>query len=99
MNILKRLVFVSLTGLLLTSLSLAASLPHSSDWKAGLTGKESNYENIEFADEELDIFLKGKDYVFKRYWRKAKEQLEFYLKKYPSGQLRAEALYWLAQSL
>ncbi|MDH5745278.1 MAG: outer membrane protein assembly factor BamD, partial [Candidatus Aminicenantes bacterium] len=99
MNILKRFLFVSLAGLLITSLGLTAGVPDKSAWGSGLTGLESNYENIKFADEELDVFLKAKDYVFKRYWRKAKEQLEFYLKKYPSGQLRAEALYWLAQSL
>ncbi len=99
MNILKKFLFISLTSLLLTSLNPAASLPHTSDWKAGWAGNDSDYEGTKFADEELDIFLKAKDYVFKRYWRKAKEQLEFFLEKYPSSQLRAEALYWLAQSL
>ncbi len=99
MNILKRFLFVSLAGLLLTSFSLALGMTESPDWESELTGSDSNYENITFADKELDIFLKAKDYVFKRYWRKAKEQLEFYLKKYPSSQLKDEALYWLAQSL
>jgi hypothetical protein len=99
MNISKRFLLVGLVGLLLTSFSLAAGEPDSSAWESELTGLDSNYKNIKFADEELDVFLKAKDYVFKRYWRKAKEQLEFYLKQYPSGQLRAEALYWLAQSL
>jgi len=99
MNILKRFLFVSLAGLLLTCFSLALCMTESPNWESEITGTDSNYENITFADEELDIFLKAKDYVFKRYWRKAKEQLEFYLKKYPSGQMRAEALYWLAQSL
>ena len=99
MNICKRIMFGSLIGLLLISLSLAANPLSSSDWNAGLLGRDSGYKNITFADEELDTFLKAKDYVFKRHWRKAKEQLELYLKKYPSGPLRDEALYWLAHSL
>ncbi len=99
MNILKRFLFVSLAGILLASFNPAAGMQDSLAWEPGLTGFESNYENIPFADEELDIFLKAKDYVFKGYWRKAKEQLEYFLKEHPSSQLKAEALYWLAQSL
>ncbi len=76
-----------------------ADLCNPYEMRTAPTDKGSNYEDLEFEDNELEIFLKGKDYVFKRYWRKAKEQLEFFIKKYPSSQLKTEALYWLAQSL
>ncbi len=76
-----------------------ADLCNPYEMRTAPTDKGSNYEDLEFEDNELEIFLKAKDYVFKRYWRKAKEQLEFFIKKYPSSQLKAEALYWLAQSL
>ncbi len=76
-----------------------AELCNPYEMRTAPTDKGSNYEDLEFEDNELEIFLKAKDYVFKRYWRKAKEQLEFFIKKYPSSQLKTEALYWLAQSL
>lgn len=51
------------------------------------------------ADDETDRFFKAKEFVFKREWRDARKGLESYLKDYPKGRLRDEALYWLAQSL
>ena len=50
-------------------------------------------------DKETDRFLKAKNYVFKRDWEKAKDRFEAYLKMYPSGHYRDEALYWMAKSL
>ena len=49
--------------------------------------------------KELQMFFKGKEYVFKREWEHARSQLARYIKTYPKGQLVDEALYWLAQSL
>jgi len=99
MKVLKKILFTGWITLFLVSMGQPADLSHSHEMRKALTDKGLNYEDLKFEDDELEIFLKAKDYVFKRYWRKAKEQLEFFIKKYPSSQLRAEALYWLAQSL
>jgi len=99
MKVLKKILFTGWIMLFLVSMGQPADLSHSLEMRTALTDKGVNYEELKFEEDELEIFLKAKDYVFKRYWRKAKDQLEFYLKKYPSGQLRDEALYWLAQSL
>ncbi|MGD8536631.1 MAG: HEAT repeat domain-containing protein [Candidatus Aminicenantes bacterium] len=99
MKVLKKILFTGWITLFLISIGQPADLSISHEMRAALTDKGLNYEDLKFEEDELEIFLKAKDYVFKRYWRKAKEQLEFFLKKYPSSQLRAEALYWLAQSL
>jgi hypothetical protein len=99
MKVLKKILFAGWITLFLISMGQTAELSHSLEMRAALTDKGLNYEDLKFEEDELEIFLKAKDYVFKRNWRKAKDRLEFYLKKYPSGQLRDEALYWLAQSL
>jgi len=99
MKVLKKILFTGWITLFLVSMGHSADLSTSHEMRMVLTDKGLNYEDLNFEEDELEIFLKAKDYVFKRYWRKAKEQLEFFLKKYPSSQLRAEALYWLAQSL
>jgi hypothetical protein len=99
MKVLKKILFTGWIILFLVSMGQPADLSTSHEMRTVLTDKGLNYEDLNFEEDELEIFLKAKDYVFKRYWRKAKEQLEFFLKKYPSSQLRAEALYWLAQSL
>ena len=99
MKVLKKILFTGWIILFLVSMGQPADLSHSHEMRTALTDKGLNYEDLNFEEDELEIFLKAKDFVFKRYWRKAKEQLEFFLKKYPSSQLRAEALYWLAQSL
>lgn len=99
MKALKKILFTGWITLFLISIGQPADLPTSHELRTALTDKGVNYEDFKFEDDELETFLKAKDYVFKRYWRKAKEQLEFFLKKYPSSQLRAEVLYWLAQSL
>ena len=67
--------------------------------RSELADKGFSCEDAEFEEKELVIFLKGKEYVFKRQWRKARQMLERYNKRYPFGQLRDEALYWLAQCL
>ena len=51
------------------------------------------------ADKELDQFFQAKESVFKRDWPQARKRLEKFLKDFPSGRLREEALYWLAKSL
>jgi len=52
-----------------------------------------------YQDNEMSLFFKAKEHVFKRQWGKAQTQFEKYLKKFPEGQYQDEALYWLAQSL
>ena len=60
----------------------------------GITVPGSNLLN-----DETDRFLKAKSAVFDRDWNKAKSRLEAYLKIYPKGRYRDEALYWLARVL
>ena len=49
--------------------------------------------------EDMGRFFKAKELVFKRDWDGARTGFESYLKDFPGGRLRDEALYWLAQSL
>jgi len=51
------------------------------------------------ADQEVDRFIKAKEFVFKMDWPQARKRLEQFLKDYPKGRLRDEALFWLAKSL
>ena len=51
------------------------------------------------SSDELGRFFGAKEQVFKRRWQQARTGFEAYLKEYPKGQFRDEALYWLAQSL
>jgi len=51
------------------------------------------------ADQDLDLFFKAKESVFKHEWKEAQGRLESYLKEYPRGRMRDEALYWLADCL
>ena len=99
MKTLKRFLFIGWSLFLLVLIGETAILSSTNESRAELTDKEFSYEDDKFEEKELDIFLKGKEYVFKRQWRKARQRLEFYFKHYPSGQLRDEALYWLAQCL
>lgn len=52
-----------------------------------------------YQDNEMDLFFKAKEHVFKRQWEKARTQFEKYLKEFPESRYQDEALYWLAQSL
>ena len=99
MKILKRFLFIGWTLFSLVIIGETPILSSTHESRAELTDKGSSYEGAEFEEKELDIFLKGKEYVFKRQWRKARQRLELYLERYPSGQLKDEALYWLAQCL
>ena len=49
--------------------------------------------------QDTDRFFKAKELVFKRDWSGARTGFESYLKDFPVGRMRDEALYWLAQSL
>jgi hypothetical protein len=51
------------------------------------------------ADEETEMFLGAKQYVFQGNWKGARYGLERYLESYPSGRFEAEAYYWLALSM
>ena len=48
---------------------------------------------------DMDLFFKAKEHIFKRQWDKARTQFEKYLKDFPEGRYQDEALYWLSQSL
>jgi outer membrane protein assembly factor BamD (BamD/ComL family) len=63
--------------------------------------KDLSSENISalYQDDEMDLFFKAKEHIFKRQWDKARKQFEKYLKDFPEGRYQDEALYWLAQSL
>jgi len=60
---------------------------------SGLSGAAEPYQNV-----ELERFFKVKAQVFSRDWAAVRSGMEQYLKDYPSGKMRDEALYWLAQS-
>jgi len=48
---------------------------------------------------ELDQFFKAKSLVFEQDWTGTRSGMEGYLREYPFGKMRDEALYWLARSL
>jgi len=99
MKILKRFLFIGWTLFLLVLMGDKAILSSTNESRAELTDKGFSFEDAKFEEKELDTFLEGKEYVFKRQWRKARQRLELYLKRNPSGHVRDEALYWLAQCL
>jgi len=74
----------------------AAQLNESTE---SISLEPDNYLILNNFDKETDRFLKAKAYVFKREWETAIGRLEAYLKAYPSGIYKDEALYWLARSL
>ena len=49
-------------------------------------------------NKELQQFFAAKAHVFKRDWNGAVSSLKKYLEGYPKGEMRDEALYWLAMS-
>jgi HEAT repeat protein len=50
-------------------------------------------------DKEMDQFFKGKALVYAGDWPGVRSDMETYLKDYPVGKMRDEALYWLGRSL
>lgn len=83
---------------LLFCFSLSAGTVHHSNFSnTGMSYLSSETGNS--LDRETDLFLKAKEYVFKREWKRAKNRLKDYLKSYPQGTYTDEAYYWLAQSL
>jgi len=52
-----------------------------------------------YQDKELDRFFKIKTSVFSQDWAEVRSGMEAYLRDYPSGKMRDEALYWLGRSL
>jgi len=60
---------------------------------SGLSGGAEPYQN-----KELEQFFKVKTQVFNRGWAAVQSGMGQYLKDYPSGKMKDEALYWLAQS-
>lgn len=49
--------------------------------------------------KDQDLFFKAKALVFTGDWAGVRSGMESYLKTYPSGKMKDEALFWLARSL
>ena len=77
----------------------AVQEPHFYEGAGSSFETRGAYEEPEKFNEETAQFLKAKELVFKSEWKEARTQLDKYLKDYPSGNYRDEALYWLAYSL
>ncbi|MDH4272199.1 MAG: tetratricopeptide repeat protein, partial [Candidatus Aminicenantes bacterium] len=71
----------------------AAPLEGAAFSKSDSSGATEPYQNI-----ELEQFFKVKTQVFSGDWAAVRSGMEQYLKDYPSGKMRDEALYWLARS-
>jgi len=88
-----------LIGIIILSLFEHAGALSPSSYKGVILKSIRNCTCYDDLDKETDRFLKAKEYVFKRQWKKAKVRLEAYLKAYPSGHYRGEAYFWLARCL
>jgi len=62
-------------------------------WLAGTVFPAEPYQN-----KELDQFFKVKTSVFSQQWAEVLSGMEAYLRDYPVGKMRDEALYWLGRS-
>jgi len=51
-----------------------------------------------YQNKELDQFFKAKSPVFDQDWAAVRSGMEAYLRDYPAGRMRDEALYWLGRS-
>ena len=51
-----------------------------------------------FQNKELDQFFKAKTSVYNQQWSEVRSEMEKYLRDYPAGRMRDEALYWLGRS-
>ena len=51
-----------------------------------------------YQNKELDQFFKVKTSVFSQDWAEVRSGMEAYLRDYPAGKMRDEALYWLGRS-
>lgn len=60
----------------------------------GLSAGTAPYQNA-----ELEAFFEAKTAVFENDWAAARAGMERYLRDYPAGKMRDEALYWLGRSL
>jgi hypothetical protein len=93
MKILKRFLLIAWILFLLILTGETAILSSTNESRAELTDKGLSCEDAEFEEKELDIFLKGKEYVFKRQWRKARQswdQGEYGADPLDFGQAKAE---------
>jgi hypothetical protein len=62
-------------------------------WLAGTVFPAESYQN-----KELDQFFKVKASVFSQDWTEVRSGMEAYLRDYPAGKMRDEAMYWLGRS-
>ncbi len=81
-------IFVARSGLQAVPFERAAFVSPS------LSSATEPYQN-----KELEQFFKVKILVFSRQWAGVRSGMEQYLRDYPAGKMRDEALYWLGWSL
>ena len=79
---------------------LAGGLPTAGNSTSPYSGKESRFASTSHRrqTQEMKDFFKAKAIVFQRDWKTAVSELESYIRKYPTGKMQAEALFWLARS-
>jgi hypothetical protein len=68
------------------------------DGNLGVARLDSSDRVYDYQNKELERFFAAKAHVFKRDWTEAVAGLEKYLEQFPRGEMRDEALYWLAMS-
>jgi hypothetical protein len=81
-------------GLLTAPSVIAAARPGAEGaGAAALSAGTAHYQNA-----ELEAFFEAKTAVFENDWPAARSGMERYLRDYPAGKMRDEALYWLGRS-
>lgn len=79
-------------GLIVLGLIAARSFAEGGG-AAALSTRTASYQNV-----ELEKFFEAKTAVFENNWAAARAGMERYLRDYPAGKMRDEALYWLGRS-
>ncbi|GEM_PF-1327856 len=78
---------------------LAGGIPAAGNSTSPYSVKESRFASTSPGrqTQEINDFFKAKAAVFQREWKAAVSELESYIRKYPTGKMHAEALFWLAR--
>ena len=85
-------------GMLVVWIGLLAMPSIPAEPKLILASSDSMVSMVD-EDKEKECFLAAKESIFAREWNKSRDKLEKYLKAYPLGAFRDEALFWSAQCL
>jgi len=89
---------VLLYGLLSTGWAASTQKIDASSVPSSI-GPSISAETEEQQSPESALFFAAKSSFFDSKWKEAKAGFEDYLKQYPNGRMRNEALFWLAQSI